>query len=471
MKTYQDYLKIQDSDEARMQFVRDVIEDYKNTDTYKTALLAEEYDKKQNRTILNFKKLLYTLSGKAVPDEYSSDYRIVSSFFPRFVSEQNQTLLANGVKWKDGDKVNAIIGSDFDNVLMTVSRYAIVGGVGYGFFNVDHVEAYKATEFAPLKDERTSAIKAGVRFWQIDATKPLHAMFFELDGVTEYVYDDKGGSIYAPKRSYIIHTENTKIDGEQKVNEENYSTFPVVPLYANAYHQSELIGIQSGIDCYDLIKSGFANTLQDAQELYWVLENAGGMDEQDTALFLQRVKTTRVVQVDGDGASAHHETIDVPYAAREAVLDRIERDLYKDFMSFNHETIANGAVNIPQIKASYELLNSKLNDYEYYVLDFVNGILELAGIFDEDPSFTRSMLTNDSETINILLSGANYLEPDYITMKILEVLGDGDKAEDMIASINADNLNRLASGGYQQAITPQVAIGGEPIPTGGEVNG
>ncbi len=461
MKTYQDLLKIGDSDTERMGFVRSVIEDYKLSDTYKNAVVAKEYDMKKNRTILEFTKKLYTLSGGTIPDAFSSDYKIVSGFFPRFINEQNQFLLSNGVSWLDPERVKAALGDDFDYKLQKIGRYSLVGGVGYGFFNVDHVEAYDATEFAPLKDERTSAIKAGVRFWQIDSTKPLHAMFFEMDGVTEYVWDADGARVYEPKRPYKIYTESTPIDGEETVDGDNYPSFPVVPLYGNLYHQSELIGIRSGIDCYDLIKSGFANDLEDASQIYWLIQDAGGMSEEDLALFMQRMKTTHVGLIEGDAASVSAHTMEVPYTAREAALERLSRDLYKDYMTFNSETIANGAVNIPQIKAAYELLNNKVDEYEYYVLEFVKGILELAGIEDEEPSFTRGMIANVSETAQIVLSGANYLDDEYITKKLLDLLGDGDKAEEMIAKIQEQNLQRLAAGMALQSLQAQAQAGTE----------
>lgn len=465
MKTYQDLETLMaknPSEEERMKFVRSVIEDYKMSDTYKTAVIAKEYDAKRNVTILEFTKVLFTLSGNTIPDDFSADYRIVSGFFSRFVSEENQYLLSNGVSWNDPDAVKAALGKNFDYILQKIGHNSLVGGVAWGFFNNGRVEPYDATEFAPLKDERTSAVKAGVRFWQIDTTKPLHAMFFEMDGVTEYEWGDSKGFVYAEKRPYKIEVDSTAIDGDEVVGGANYPSFPVVPLYANEYHQSELVGIRSGIDCYDLIKSGFANDIDDASHIYWILQNAGGMSEEDKALFIQRMKTTHVASVDTDGASAEAHTLDVPVTAREAALDRLEKDLYKDYMAFNNETIANGAVNIPQIKAAYELLNSKVNSWEYFVLEFINGILELAGITDEEPSFTRGAIANTSESANILLAGANYLDDDYITRKFLELLGDGDKAEDIIEKRNAENLSRLASGAFSQ---PTV------VPTGGAING
>jgi hypothetical protein len=69
--------------------------------------------------------------------------------------------------------------------------------------------------------------------------------------------------------------------------------------------------------------------------------------------------------------------------------------------------------------------------YEYCVLDFVEAILKLAGIEDE-PTFTRSIVVNVQENIQNVLQAAQYLEQTYVTEKLLNLLGDGDKAKEMI---------------------------------------
>lgn len=84
----------------------------------------------------------------------------------------------------------------------------------------------------------------------------------------------------------------------------------------------------------------------------------------------------------------------------------------------------------------------KVNDYEQMVYDFVQGILFLAGIEDE-PTFTRSRLVNATEEIQTLVSAGTYLERGYLTEKIPTLLGDGDKAEEMIKSMDADDIKPL----------------------------
>jgi hypothetical protein len=70
--------------------------------------------------------------------------------------------------------------------------------------------------------------------------------------------------------------------------------------------------------------------------------------------------------------------------------------------------------------------------------------LELAGI-DDEPTFTRSRIVNVSEEIQNILSSATYLERGYVTEKILTLLGDADKAEDMIKQMDADEIRPLGS--------------------------
>jgi hypothetical protein len=45
--------------------------------------------------------------------------------------------------------------------------------------------------------------------------------------------------------------------------------------------------------------------------------------------------------------------------------------------------------------------------------------------------------------INVLLQSGTYLSQEYVTRKILEILGDGDKADDVLSTIDADELGRV----------------------------
>lgn len=447
MLTYQDFLEVGERDEDKMNFARKVIYDHQNSELYKTAMLADEYDHKKNRTIMRYQKLLYTITGKAVPDNFSANFKIRKAFFPAFVTQQTQYLLGNGVQWNDdktADKLG-IKGKDFDTQLQNAGRAALVGGVSFGFYNLDHIDVFTVLEFCPLFDEENGSLRAGVRYWQLDATKPLRATLYEEDGYTEYIWREGKGEILKPKTTYKQIVISTKIDGAEIIEGENYPSFPIVPLWGNPNHQSEIVGIQESIDCYDLIKSGFANTVDEASLIYWTINNAGGMDDIDLVQFVDRIKTVHAAVVSDSGASAQSHSIEAPYASREALLDRLRKDLYDDYMALDTKELAGGAVTATQIKAAYEPLNNKTDQFEYCVTDFVNGILSIAGI-DDEPTYTRSKIVNVQEEIQIVLQAATYLDEEYVTKKILTLLGDGDKADEVLDRLEKDAAEKM---GYE----------------------
>lgn len=449
--TYQDLKAIAPTDEkARMEFVRALINQHTGSDLYKTAQIADEYDRGENRTIRQFQKLLYDVMGRAQVDTISANYKLPSKFFSRFTNQEVQTLLGNGVTFK-AEATKTRLGADFDARCAQVGKLALDAGVCYAFFNLDHIEVfpvYSSTlpSFAPLDDEETGATCAGVRFWKLADNKPLRATLYELDGYTEYIWRQgtASGEILTPKRPYIVRATGDKIDAANGTLEyigENYPTFPIVPLWANFHHQSELVGLRQNIDCYDLIKSGFANTIDEASILYWTISNAGGMDEVDLAEFVRRLRTVKAVTVN-DGEQVQSHSMEAPYASREAILSRLEKDLYRDAMAVNTDDIAAGNVTATQIRAAYDAHNSKVDQYELCVIDFLQGILKVAGL-EDTPTFTRSMIANNTEQMQNLIMAAQYLPDDYITRKALEIMGDGDLADGLLKEMDAENANRL----------------------------
>ena len=302
MKTYQDWLKVSDHSEAeRMNFIKQLIGEHKNSEIYKQAVDAENYFTGQNTTIKRYEKLLFTAHGDAVPDYFSANHKVASRFFYREVMQANSTLLGNGITWKNGIGGEKL-GSDFDRKIIKAGRNAQVGGVCFGFFNNNKVEIYKITEFAPLYDEEDGALKAGVRFWQIDSQKPLRATLFEMDGFTEYQWDkdDASGKVREPKRGYLAVINSSEADGDEIYQYKNYPTFPVVPCWANEVKQSEFLPLKATIDAFDLINAKYANDIDDANLIYWTITNAGGMDDTDLVQFLDKMRKIHAAQVDGD---------------------------------------------------------------------------------------------------------------------------------------------------------------------------
>ena len=459
MLTYQDLLEVQDDDKAKMEFAYALIQEHKNTELFETAQIADEYDRHKNRTILEFQKLLYDVTGNTVPDNWSANFKMASKFFNRFVTQENQYLLGNGVTFEKEETKKKLGGDDFDIQIQKLGKKALVGGVAFGFFNKDHVEGFGVTEFAPLYDEENGALRAGVRFWQIDTGKPLRATFYEEDGYTDYIWNkredtgDYEGSVLHNKRDYIIKTRTSVADGVEIYDGENYPGFPIIPLWGNPAHQSELVGLREQIDCYDLIKSGYANNVDEGSLIYWTLQNAGGMDDIDLAEFVEKLKTLHAATTDNAVTAEPHQ-LEAPFQSREALLLKLRTDLYDDAMALDVKAIEGGAVTATQIKAAYEPLNSKADQYEYCIREFLTKLMEIAGIEDK-PTFTRSVIVNNQEEMQLLVQAAQFLPQDYTTRKILELFGDGDKADELIEQMAADELARAQAEMAMQGEAPR----------------
>jgi hypothetical protein len=438
VKTYEDLLEASD----KMAFVREAINAYKTDAMYVDAFTGYEYFRRRNTTISRYQKLLYKMSGEAVPDNYSANYKFSNAFFPIFVRQENSYLLGNGVTFNEDSTKDKLGGDDFDGIILRAGEASLWGGVAYGFWNLDHVEVFKATEFAPLFGEEDGGIHAGIRFWQIAGNKPLRATLYEEDGYTEYIWKEGEGSILKPKQTYKQIVRQSVVDGTEIIDGENYAGFPIVPLWANSMHQTELIGLQSKIDGYDLIQSGLANDLDDASQIYWTLQNAGGMDDIDLAAFLQHMKTVKAAIVDDDGAKAEAHTIDVPYQARQAGLQDLRDSLYRDAMALDTDKITAGSVTATAINAAYDNLNLKCDDFEACVTAFIKEILALIGV-DDAPTYKRSKLMNQTEETQVILSAAQFLD-DETVLKHLPFISP-DEIESILGQREQEEMERFES--------------------------
>lgn len=443
MKTYQDLVDVGDDEKKKLKFVRAFIDEYRMSDMYKTALDAEAYYKKQNTTIMEYQKTLTTVTGRIVPDNYSANHKVVSGFFKRFVTDQVGFSLGNGVSFDGDDTKDALGGIKFDKAVQKAGKWACVGGVAYGFWNVDHVDVFKAKEFGPLLDEETGALRSGVKFWQLEDSKPLRAILYEEDGYTEMQWDKKHkDGIAEKKQPYITEVTKADVDSDEDavIEWKNYPAFPIVPLWANEERQSELVGIKEGIDAYDLIKNGYENDLDSAQ-LYWVIKGAAGMEDPDLARFMDRLYKNKVA-APSDGQDIQPVTVNIPYDARERLLDRLENDLYRDFMVVNTDRIASGAVTATQIEASYKPQDAKADDFEYQIGEFIEAIMVLAGVEDTF-GFERGYVINKTEMITNTLQASQFLPQDYTIKKILTLLGDGDMADSIIEQMQQEEVERM----------------------------
>lgn len=425
--TFQDFeAAVQRGDTLR--FIRDAIYQHRNSDAYKIAVDADEYDAQRNVTINETVKRLYSISNSVGEDgteqmgvsqhtdTTASNHHIASNFFHRLNTQRVTYSLGNGVTF-DTDGVKDKLGDKFDTDLSEIAFNALKHGVSFGFWNVDRMHVFPLTEFVPLIDESDGSLRAGIRYWSIDwKRKPVYAVLYEEDGYTKYRSKGKSGLTLEemePKRAYRQTVAYTEAGGDEVIGEENYSALPIVPLYGNKQHQSTLVGMRAAIDSYDLIQSGFANDVTDCAQIYWLLGNALGMDDNDIQHFMDRLRFSHVAVVDTDNSSATPYTQEPPYNAREAYLSRIAQSIYRDFGAFNPEDVAAGNITATQIRAAYQAQDEEADAFEYQIIEFCQQILALQGL-DGTPQFNRNRIANQFEEVNMVVSESAWLDDETI---------------------------------------------------------
>lgn len=204
---------------------------------------------------------------------------------------------------------------------------------------------------------------------------------------------------------------------------------------------STLVKLRSNIDAYDLIKSGFANDLDECAQIYWLINGANGMDDIDLQEFRDRIKLNHVAKVDRDGQVVPY-TQEVPSGSRETLLNRIKSDLYEDFGALDVHTIAAGATN-DHIDAAYQPLDEEADDYEYQCTDCIKQILALQGI-DAEPVYKRNRISNQMEQVQMLIMEAPYLDEETILSKLPNITVD--EVNDIIKRKDAEDIERFTGG-------------------------
>ncbi len=460
MLTYQDFEARKDSDLAG--FVAEAIADHKSSEAYKIAMDADLYDRQLNKTINEYVKTVWSASGAPIEDFTATNNKIASNFFHRLNTQRNTYSLGNGVTFaddKDG-KTKEALGENFDTRLRDLGYFALIHGVGFGFWNVDQLYVFPLTQFVPLWDEMDGTLKAGIRFWQIDKNKPMIAVLYELDGYTRFTTANAkqtetgidgrrivitNGIAFreeTPKKAYKQQVNYTQADGDEVVGEENYSELPVIPLWGSRLHQSTLVGMRHAIDSFDLIRSGFANDLTDCTQIYWLVENCAGMTDEDLARFRDKLKIQHIAEVGTgeDGAKVTPYTQEIPYNARQTYLTDIRSGIYEDFGGLDVHAVAAGATN-DHIDAAYQPMDENADDYEYQIIEFCQQLLRIIGLDEDTPVFKRNRISNQREQVDMVLAEAEYLDEETVLNKLPNITPD--EVEKILENKALENRDRM----------------------------
>jgi hypothetical protein len=401
MLTYQDFEKVNERDRA--EFVARLIREHEASAVVRMAREADEYDAQRNTFIRNFVQRIFSESGATLENVVASNNKRASNLFRRLNVQRCTYSLGNGVTFED-KKTKEKMGKGFDTKLKAAAYKALIHGVSFVFWNLDHIHVFPVTEFAPLYDEMTGVLRAGVRYWRIAADKPGTAVLYEESGYTTYVAEKDNEYVETePLKAYKQNLKKAPVDATATVvGEENYGSLPIIPFWGSDLKQSTLVGLKDGIDNYDLISNGWCNDLSDCAQVYWIVENYGGMSAADKANFRARLLYHHIAGADTqDGGKITPYAQEVPFAARESYLNMLRKDIYSDFGALDVSSISASAKTATEINAAYQPLDENADDFEFQIIECISQILALIGVEDE-PQFKRNRISNQLEQVQML---------------------------------------------------------------------
>ncbi len=234
--------------------------------------------------------------------------------------------------------------------------------------------------------------------------------------VRHELWTDRDVTYYTAGENGVI-TRDAAL-GENGVLPHCYGAIPFIEFRNNSDGTGDLPMYRALIDAIDKLVSGFANDIDDMQEIIWVIKNYAGetaevdYDRDGNPIpreidLLQKLKTKKLVNVDGDGGV---DTLrgEIPYEARCAFLDILTRQLYISAMAVNPFPDAIGQASGVYIDFLYSLLELKAGLME---TEFRSGFDALAKAalrcrrLPETPIeqvWTRNKPRNEAEVVQML---------------------------------------------------------------------
>ena len=454
MKTYQDLLRCGENEQLRISFIYAAISDHESSETFVIGHKAGQFYRHHDPNIEAYQNIIYDMQGKPHVDEISPNHKIMCNFFQKLIDQAIQYLLGNGISFDNAD-VKEQLSNQLDHRVKKIAKYASVDGRAFGLVDIkdgkkeliplcyacqlDGDEPY----FIPLYDERTGELRAGIRYWRLADGKPLMVTLYEPDGYTEYQEyaqneDESRLEVTQEKTAYIVNKLSNAQQGVYAAEGSNYKRLPIIEMgYIN--NQSALVGNEGTITAYNMALSGFANQV-DWNLLYWIINNADSMSEQDDINFLADIIKTHVLHTSGDATATPHE-ISIQHDARGALLDRLRVQIYEDMSGVD---VSHNSANMTatEIKSSYAALNSKCDDIESYVDEFLAELLDLLGFEDESWHYQRDITINTSEETNNAIAAAPYIGRKWTTKRLAGAAGLIDELPAIEEDLQAEQMEQ-----------------------------
>lgn len=200
---------------------------------------------------------------------------------------------------------------------------------------------------------------------------------------------------------------------------------PFIEFKNNRNMISDLKKYKDLIDIYDKVMSGYANDLEDIQQLIYILENYGGEDLKEFLGELKRYKTVKTeTGVDGrTNGGLKTLSIEIPVEARNSILEILKKQIYESGQALQQDTENFGNASGVALKFFYRKLELKAGltqiEFEKGFNKLIRAIMKFLNISDWKTktitqTWTRNMISNDLENAQIAMESKDTISDETI---------------------------------------------------------
>lgn len=217
----------------------------------------------------------------------------------------------------------------------------------------------------------------------------------------------------------------------------NFGRVPFIPFANNSDETSDLIKYKDLVDLYDRVVSGYANDIEDIQEVMWIVTNYDGKSGD----FLKDVKKYKTIflEDEGDGAKGDVKTlsVEIPVEARNSILELLKKQIYESGQGLQQDNENFGNASGVALKFFYRKLELKAGLLETEFRESINKLVEAILDFYHLPHkkisqvWSRNMIASDLEASQIATQSVGII-PEKLILQNHPWVDDVDEAERLL---------------------------------------
>lgn len=405
----------------------------------------------------------------------NADNRVCSSWYPLLVDQKTAYMftyppLFDVGNTKANKQIKSVLGEKFQKVCQKLCHNASNETVAWIHYWEDAKGNFKygvlpGTQVIPvISDDIDSELLGVMRVYKR----------VENDGCTYLVYEiwnDKQCEAYHRKESETVErlckcnlfeiidnltNERVPIN----VYTHSFGEVPFIPFYNNSSHQNDLVRIKGLIDTYDKTFNGFANDLEDIQEVIMVLSGYSGTE---LSSFLDDLKKYKTIKLDDpQSGSVSTLNIEIPVEARKEMLELTRKAIFTQGQGVDPDPQNFGNSSGVALEFLYSLLELKAGNMQTEFTEsfskFIRAICKFHSIKIKDDTvqqtWSRNAIRNDIENSEIVKNSVG-------TVSERTLLKNHPLVEDADAEITQLQSERGASDVYGGAFKTEPLDGDE----------